>query len=266
MEWVQDALKTGLCYYRDVVTWKAECAYFLPSCFVPTTIHALLDPSPVLQERKVSIPCFICIPGSNQVIAVEVEGKTGHTMHHCHHRKSVYYWDIVFEPEEGITWFKNKTFLCPNPVAWIPPSFTHLHELIVTWAMLAQRHRAAQEANAGEVTEWKKDEEAKWQQKPAKAKAQPKTTAKSAPKPANANKTPKTKTTPRKTQAQESTDMEEDFSAEDMANAHSASHMSPGPFLSKSKWNPKSSQAPQPNQQPTSDNNEPHTHGLGDQL
>ncbi|KAJ9085737.1 hypothetical protein DSO57_1010966 [Entomophthora muscae] len=217
-------------------------------------------------------------------------------MHHCHHRKSAYYWDIVFEPEEGITWVKNKTFLCPNPVAWIPPSFTHPHKLIATWAMLAQRHRAAQEAHSGEVTgdktepfvdptaesfedmepqapssqkaqkEWKKDEEAKWQQKPTKAKAQPKTTTKSAPKPANANKTPKTKTTPHKTQAQESTNMKEYFSAEDMVNTHSASQTSPGPFLSKSKWNPKSSQAPQPNQPTTSEHNEPHTRGLGNQL
>lgn len=103
------------------MTWHTECADILPSNFVPMTIHALLDLSPTVQEKKISISHFIEIPGNSKVIAVKVKDKKqtchfcyrmGHTLSHCHHRHTTYYKNYIHESCQGPE--------CPRQSASLP--------------------------------------------------------------------------------------------------------------------------------------------------
>lgn len=59
LDLVLEAITLGISYYGTVIQWNTEKLDFLPQFFVPTTIHALLNPSLKMREKSVQIPLFI---------------------------------------------------------------------------------------------------------------------------------------------------------------------------------------------------------------
>ncbi|KAJ9061869.1 hypothetical protein DSO57_1016274 [Entomophthora muscae] len=118
--WVQEAVVTGLSYYRDILETMIEGAD-RAKCMRPKTIHVLLDMAPIVKSRGKPIPRFIRPPGClNTVTYVEPESERpvcrfcyqmGHTAYHCSHRKSAHFSEIEHDEESGVTKVKSKTFL-----------------------------------------------------------------------------------------------------------------------------------------------------------